>query len=95
MSIDYYFACARCQEAIHVGCTSNGDPYFQYYWSDRNCNEALTAFLAKHTVCGDGIVVSLVDEHNISDECLKSIAEWDWADRPANSADPAIHPPPR
>lgn len=85
MSVEYYFACSRCKEVVHIGCTSNIDPFFQYHWSDQNCSAALQAFLARHTLCGEGagIEVALIDEYSLPGEF--SEAEWDWAEsRPSS-----------
>lgn len=71
MSVDYYMACDKCCESIHVA--QDGMSGFTFYSGEPECMKALNHFLSVHTICGGR--VSLVNEHEEEDGEYREV-EW-------------------
>jgi hypothetical protein len=69
MSVDYYLACDKCKQAIHVAQDGMGG--FTFYSGEPDCLYHLGRFLEEHTLCGGK--VTLLNEHHVIDEDLKCV----------------------
>ena len=76
MSVDYYLACDKCKEAIHIAQDGLGG--FSFYSKEPDCLYNLDRFLEKHTLCGG--IVTLVNEHKVIDEDIHTVP-WTPAHR--------------
>lgn len=64
MSVDYYLACDKCKEAIHVAQDGMGG--FSFYSKEPDCLYHLDRFLQLHVLCGGK--VTLVNENLVIDD---------------------------
>lgn len=71
MSVDYYLACRKCKESIHVA--QDGMSGFTFYRGEPDCMLKLAMFLEDHTV-GDHDV-RYISEHEEYDLDYKR-REW-------------------
>lgn len=78
MSTDYYMACGKCRESIHVAQDGMGG--FTFYSGEPECMKALQHFLSVHTACGGKI--EWIKEHVALDGDYKPV-EW----RPSHYGD--------
>jgi hypothetical protein len=62
MSVDYYFACGKHMECIHVA--QDGFSGFTFYRGEPDCMVKLGEFLEAHTLC-DSILY--LPEHHVED----------------------------
>lgn len=51
MSVDYYFACEKCRQCIHVA--QDGFGGWTFYRGEPDCMKHLGEFLGEHSLCGD------------------------------------------
>lgn len=73
MSVDYYFACGKHMECIHVA--HEGLSGFAFYRDEPDCMEKLGAFLEEHTLCSS---ILYLPEYHVDD--MKE-REWRVAER--------------
>ena len=71
MSVDYYMACGKCKESIHVA--QDGMSGFGFYSNEPECMKALQHFLSVHTICGGKI--EWLNEHRETDGDYTQV-EW-------------------
>jgi len=77
MSVDYYFACKKCNECTHVA--QDGLSGFTFYSGEPDCMEKLGHFLRDHSLCGE---VHMVTEFEGTDDMEKR--EWSTEGKPAD-----------
>lgn len=59
MSVDYFFACRKCKESIHVA--QDGMSGYSFYKDEPDCMRQVMRFLADHTIGHHN--VRYIDEH--------------------------------
>lgn len=62
MSVDYYFACGKCMQCIHVA--QDGLSGFSFYSGEPNCMQELGKFIGEHALCSS---VLLLTEHQVEE----------------------------
>lgn len=62
MSVDYYFACGKHMECIHVAQDGLGG--FSFYRNEPNCIEELGGWLEEHALCAS---ILFLPEHQVED----------------------------
>jgi hypothetical protein len=72
MSVDYYMACEKCRESIHVA--QDGMSGFSFYSGEPECMKALQHFLSVHTVCSGGHIVWINETQEIDGDYKQ--VEW-------------------
>jgi hypothetical protein len=78
VSSDYYFACGKHMECIHVAQDGLGG--FSFYSGEPNCMEELGQWLDEHLHCNS---ILFLPEHRVED-----MVERCW--RPRHFADPKV-----
>lgn len=76
MSVDWYFVCRDCNEAIEVASDSVSG--FSFYYGRPECMKALKDFLSEHSLHDDGPdrspIVFLSEHHPGADDW--ELVEW-------------------
>ena len=62
MSVDFYFACGKCNQCIHVA--QDGLSGFSFYSRVPNCMHELGEFLHEHSLCNS---ILFLPEHQVED----------------------------
>lgn len=66
MSVDYYMACEKCRECIHVA--HDGLSGWRFYSGEPDCMKQLGKFLGDHSLCVDqSNHLALLYEHAVED----------------------------
>lgn len=62
MSVDYYMACGKCMQCIHVA--QDGLSGFTFYSGEPDCMQQLGEWLGEHVLCS---AILFLPEHQVED----------------------------